>query len=85
LGDLRSNKESSGSPGELHQGVVKWFNETKGFGFIESGDIQGDVFVHYTSIETTGFKTLQPGQEVSFYLVKNPRGLQTSRVFPNVK
>jgi cold shock protein len=57
----------------MSKGTVKWFNESKGFGFItrEDGD---DVFVHHTSITGNGFKSLSEGQEVSFDVEKTPKG-----------
>jgi CspA family cold shock protein len=60
-------------------GTVKWFNESKGFGFIsrESGP---DVFVHFRAINGTGFKTLQEGQNVSFTVVQGQKGLQAEDV-----
>ncbi|MGL6174036.1 MAG: cold-shock protein CspD [Cellulosilyticaceae bacterium] len=60
-------------------GKVKWFNAEKGFGFIEreNGD---DVFVHFTAIQTEGFKTLEEGQEVEFEIVEGNRGPQASNV-----
>lgn len=60
-------------------GKVKWFNAEKGFGFIEreGGD---DVFVHFTAIQTEGFKTLEEGQEVNFDIVDGNRGPQASNV-----
>ncbi|AXA64275.1 MULTISPECIES: cold-shock protein [Pseudomonas] len=60
-------------------GTVKWFNETKGYGFItpESGP---DVFVHFRAIEGTGFKTLAEGQKVSFEVVQGQKGMQAERV-----
>ncbi|MGB5706506.1 MAG: cold-shock protein [Arenicellales bacterium] len=60
-------------------GTVKWFNESKGFGFIsqESGE---DVFVHFRSITGTGFKTLAEGQQVEFEIENGPKGLQASNV-----
>jgi CspA family cold shock protein len=61
------------------QGAVKWFNESKGYGFIqiESGD---DVFVHYTAIQGEGFRTLAEGQRVEFELVDGDRGKQAANV-----
>jgi CspA family cold shock protein len=60
-------------------GKVKWFNEQKGFGFIsrEDGD---DVFVHFSEINSAGFKTLAENQEVSFEIKEGPKGLQASNV-----
>ncbi len=57
----------------MAEGTVKWFNESKGFGFIEQND-GGDVFVHYSAIEATGFKTLAEGQSVSFDVVQGNKG-----------
>lgn len=61
------------------QGKVKWFNDSKGFGFLEQ---QGgeDVFVHFSAITGDGFKTLAEGEEVSFEVVKGPKGLQAANV-----
>src|SRR4030042_353166 len=58
---------------EMAQGTVKWFNESKGFGFITAED-GTDVFVHHTSIEGSGFKTLAEGDKVSFDIEKGPKG-----------
>lgn len=57
----------------MAEGIVKWFSEKKGYGFIEQDDGQ-DVFVHYSSINTPGFKTLADGQRVSFDVEENDRG-----------
>ena len=63
----------------MSNGTVKWFNAEKGYGFIsqESGD---DVFVHFSSIQGKGFKTLEEGQSVSFEIEEGPRGKQASNV-----
>ena len=63
------------------KGRVKWFNERRGYGFIEqsNGD---DLFVHYSAIEGSGFKTLEEGQEVEFDIIEGPKGLQASNVTP---
>jgi len=61
------------------QGKVKWFNAEKGYGFIERED-GGDVFVHYSAIQSNGFKTLEEGQLVSFDIVEGSRGPQASNV-----
>jgi len=60
-------------------GTVKWFNNSKGYGFIsrEGGD---DVFVHYSAIEGEGFRTLTEGQQVEFEIEQGPKGLQAVRV-----
>ena len=57
----------------MAEGIVKWFSEKKGYGFIEEDDGR-DVFVHYSSINTPGFKTLADGQQVSFDVEENERG-----------
>ena len=61
------------------QGKVKWFNSEKGFGFIESND-GGDIFVHFSAIQTEGFKTLEEGQTVEFDVVEGNRGPQAANV-----
>ena len=60
-------------------GKVKWFNETKGFGFIEQ-EGEKDVFVHYTAIRMDGYRTLREGQPVEFVALETPKGLQASEV-----
>jgi CspA family cold shock protein len=57
----------------LAEGKVKWFNEAKGYGFITSEE-SGDIFVHYSSIQSNGFKTLAEGQAVSFDIEQGPKG-----------
>ena len=63
----------------MNKGTVKWFNERKGFGFLsqEDGD---DVFVHYSSIQSSGFKSLTEGQSVQFDVQDGPKGLQAVNV-----
>lgn len=63
-------------------GSVKWFNETKGFGFISQDDGGADVFVHFKEIVTDGFKTLTEGQKVSFNVEQGPKGPQATQVTP---
>jgi len=63
----------------MTQGKVKWFNERKGFGFITAED-GNDVFVHFSTIQDSGFKTLQEGQSVSFDVQSGPKGLSAANV-----
>jgi CspA family cold shock protein len=63
----------------MNTGKVKWFNAEKGFGFIESSEGQ-DVFVHFSAIQSEGFKTLEEGQEVNFEIVEGNRGPQAANV-----
>ena len=63
----------------MAQGTVKWFNDSKGFGFIsqEAGE---DVFVHHTAIQMDGFRSLTEGERVEFEVTKGPKGLQAQNV-----
>jgi len=63
-------------------GTVKWFNESKGYGFISPADGSDDVFVHFRAIVGDGFKTLTEGQAVSYEVENGPKGLQASQVQP---
>ena len=65
----------------MAEGKVKWFNERKGFGFIEN-DEGGDVFVHYSAISAAGFKTLYEGQRVSFDVEQGDKGPAATNVNP---
>jgi len=66
----------------MSNGTVKWFNETKGFGFIQPSDGGDDVFVHYSAIGGDGFKTLSEGQAVDYECEKGPKGFQATQVIP---
>ena len=63
-------------------GTVKWFNDSKGFGFITPNDGSKDVFVHHSSIQAMGFKSLTEGQQVIFNTEKGPKGLSAVNVVP---
>ncbi len=65
----------------MSEGTVKWFNERKGFGFIEQ-DNGGDIFVHYSAIVSSGFKTLAEGQRVSFDVAQGKKGPAAENVKP---
>lgn len=64
----------------MMQGKVKWFNNSKGFGFIGRNDGGADLFVHYTAIQGTGFKALNEGDAVEFEIVEGPKGPQAANV-----
>ncbi len=66
---------------EKEIGTVKWFNAAKGYGFIEREDAD-DVFVHFSAIQTDGFRTLKEGQQVEFAVEQGEKGLQASNVVP---
>ncbi len=63
----------------VETGTVKWFNDAKGFGFISRANGE-DVFVHFRSIQSSGFKSLQEGQNVSFTVARGQKGLQAEQV-----
>jgi cold shock protein len=62
------------------EGTVKWFSNEKGYGFIERGNDEADVFVHFSAISGDGYKSLAEGQRVSFEVVQGDKGLQASNV-----
>jgi cold shock protein len=83
---LKHRRAQAGTPSTLRrdsmtQGTVKWFNGDKGFGFIaqEGGD---DVFVHFSAIQSSGFRSLEENQKVEFDVTQGPKGLQAENVRP---
>jgi CspA family cold shock protein len=66
----------------MAQGTVKWFNAEKGFGFIAQQDGGDDVFVHYSAIQTNGYKSLDENQQVEFDVTQGPKGPQAENVRP---
>jgi CspA family cold shock protein len=63
-------------------GIVKWFNDAKGFGFIEPDGGGGDIFAHFSAIKMDGFRTLKQGSKVSYDVVQGPKGLQAQNIQP---
>ena len=61
-------------------GIVKWFNDAKGFGFVTPDDGSEDLFAHFSAINMNGFKSLQEGQKVSFEVTQGPKGKQASNI-----
>lgn len=64
----------------MHTGTVKWFNNTKGYGFILSDNGGGDIFAHYSAIDMDGYKTLKAGQSVKFEAEQGPKGLHAKKI-----
>ena len=64
----------------MEQGIVKWFNDAKGFGFITRNSGDGDVFVHFSAIQSSGFRSLPEGQAVEFTVTRGPKGWQAENV-----
>ena len=66
----------------MASGIVKWFNDAKGFGFITPDEGGEDLFAHFSAIEIEGFKTLKEGQKVMFEVVTGPKGKQAAHIKP---
>lgn len=64
----------------MASGIVKWFNDAKGFGFIKPDDGEEELFAHFSAIQMSGFKTLKEGQRVSFDVVQGPKGKQATNI-----
>lgn len=64
----------------MANGTVKWFNDTKGFGFITPSDGGEDLFVHFSAINMSGFKTLKEGQKINFEVAQGPKGKQAANI-----
>lgn len=68
----------------MASGIVKWFNNSKGYGFIQSDEGHDDIFAHFSSVEMDGYKTLKRGQKVNFDVNNGPKGLQASNIQPSI-
>ncbi|MEW6354408.1 MAG: cold-shock protein [Pseudomonadota bacterium] len=66
----------------MQKGTVKWFNDAKGFGFISPADGSDDVFVHFSTVQGEGFKSLAEGQQVEYEATRGPKGMQATKVIP---
>jgi CspA family cold shock protein len=77
--DKIQHEKESGESTQMVNGTVKWFNDSKGFGFLEQENGE-DVFVHFSAIAGDGFKSLAEGDRVTFEVVKGPKGLQAANV-----
>ena len=79
--EKENEKESGEKMAEKEKGKVKWFNNSKGYGFIERAS-GGDIFLHYSSIKIDGYRTVKEGQEVEFIVTNGTKGLQADEVVP---
>lgn len=67
----------------MAQGIVKWFNNSKGYGFITEDEGEDDIFAHFSSVEMDGYKSLKRGQRVEFDIIDGPKGLQAQKIRAN--
>ena len=81
MAPVHSSANQTREEATMEQGTVKWFNDAKGFGFISRQNGE-DVFVHFSAISSSGFKSLQEGQSVQFNVIKGPKGWQAADVQP---
>jgi CspA family cold shock protein len=72
--------QTAGGVRTMMTGIVKWFNNAKGYGFVKPDGRDEDVFVHFSAIDMDGYKTLKEGQKVQFELSEGPKGLHAARV-----
>jgi len=79
-GDIPATSGGAAAGGSMATGTVKWFNASKGYGFITPTDGGDDVFAHYSAIEMDGYKTLKEGQTVEFEVQQGPKGPQASNI-----
>ena len=82
VAEVASLAPIQGVTSAVAQGTVKWFNAEKGFGFIAQEDGGDDVFVHYSAIQSQGYKTLEENQKVEFDVTQGPKGPQAENVRP---
>jgi cold shock protein len=75
-------REEKGGLQDMPQGTVKWFNEEKGYGFITPDDGGDDLFVHYSGIAGSGFRSLEEGSKVSYEATRGKKGMQAENVTP---
>ena len=81
IGESKKTKKVVWKMAEKEKGKVKWFNNSKGYGFIERAS-GGDIFLHYSSIKVDGYRTVKEGQEVEFIVTSGTKGLQADEVVP---
>lgn len=81
---MEGARKGRGAEDRMARGTVTWFSEQKGYGFIEPDDSSEEIFVHYTDIEGTGFRSLEEGERVSYEPVKSVRGARSREEAKNV-